>query len=561
MVKGKETEKEGKENEKNDEKLKKKIDEDEEQLMKKGVIKESYEGAGKGNEDGNEVGKKGSEGKEERKDERILSKYSFYCENMQVQVTIKRGKNDFFPTYEVKVPGIGIGTKTIIETKLRADLLAYVDVELTDILDPKKASFIRKKFFDKGKELLKATFPNLDEKEIDILANYLIQRTIGLGDLDILIADEMLEEIAVNGAYENVWVYHKRYGWCKTNLRIKDEEEIYNYAAFIARKVGRQINVLNPLLDAHLSSGDRVNSTLFPISQHGNTLTIRKFSRNPWTVTTLISSQTITSDLMALIWLCIKNELSLIISGGTGSGKTSFLNAISAFIPANQRVISIEDTREITLPKYLQWVPLVTREPNPEGKGEVTMLDLLINALRMRPDRIIVGEIRRQKEAEVMFEAMHTGHSVYATLHADNSEQTITRLTTPPISLPVEVLDAVAAIVVQFRHRRFNIRRTLEFSEVLKNGKLNIVYRWNASKDAIMKLSDLSRIADLLYLYAGLTEKEIKEEIEEKSAILRWMVSKKYFDIDEVGHIVNSYYNDPEEVLSYVKNNKNWNFE
>jgi flagellar protein FlaI len=257
----------------------------------------------------------------------------------------------------------------------------------------------------------------------------------------------------------------------------------------------------------------------------------------------------------------MQNELSLIIAGGTGSGKTSFLNAIAGFIPANQRVISIEDTRELTLPKYLQWVPLVTREPNPEGKGEVTMLDLLVNSLRMRPDRILVGEIRRQKEAEVMFEAMHTGHSVYATLHADNSEQTITRLTTPPISLPNEVLDAVAGIVVQFRHRRYNLRRTLEFTEVLKNGKINNVYRWDATKDVIAKTANLSRIANLLNLYAGLTEKEIKADVDEKSTVLEWMVSKKYFDIDQVGHIVSTYYSYPEEVVSAAEKDKDWVFQ
>jgi flagellar protein FlaI len=493
--------------------------------------------------------------------EQVLAKYTFYSENMPVQVTITRAKKDFIPLYETKVPGIGIGTKTIIETKLKAELLSVVDVDLAEILDPKKAETIKKKFYDKSLSLLKNSFPDMNDNQLAILATYLIQHTIGLGDLDILVSDEMLEEIVVNGPNESMWVYHKKFGWCKTNLKMKDDEEIYNYSAFIARKVGRQINVLNPLLDAHISTGDRVNATLFPISSFGNTLTIRKFSRNPWTVTNMIASQTINSELMALIWLCMQNELSLIIAGGTGSGKTSFLNAIAGFIPANQRVISIEDTRELTLPKYLQWVPLVTREPNPEGKGEVTMLDLLVNSLRMRPDRILVGEIRRQKEAEVMFEAMHTGHSVYATLHADNSEQTITRLTTPPISLPNEVLDAVAGIVVQFRHRRYNLRRTLEFTEVLKNGKINTVYRWDATKDVIAKTANLSRIANLLNLYAGLTEKEIKADVDEKSTVLEWMVSKKYFDIDQVGHIVSTYYSYPEEVVSAAEKDKDWVFQ
>ncbi len=341
---------------------------------------------------------------------------------------------------------------------------------------------------------------------------------------------------------------------------MKNEDAIYDYSSTIARKVGRQINVLNPLLDAHLSTGDRVNATLFPISAFGNTLTIRRFSRNPWTITNLVNSGTISSEVMALIWLAIQNELSLIVTGGTGSGKTSFLNAISSLIQPTHRVISIEDTRELTLPKYLHWVPLVTREPNPEGKGEVSMLDLLVNSLRMRPDRIIVGEIRRQREAEILFEAMHTGHSVYATLHADNAEQTVSRLTNPPINLPKEVLDALAGIVVQLRHRRFNIRRTIEFAEVHKNGKLRLVYRWDAKKDKIKQVNSLSRISDLLNLYAGLTEKEIDQEIEEKKKIIDWMVEHKYFDVDQVGHIVANYYRDPEYVLEHVNKKKSWVF-
>ncbi|RME79743.1 MAG: CpaF family protein [Methanobacteriota archaeon] len=492
---------------------------------------------------------------------KTLEIYSFQSEDIPVQVKVMRGDKDFVPTYEVKVPGIGLGTKAIIETKLRAELLSKVDVDLSELLDPKKAKEIQERFFGAAREILAESFKEeLSEDKLNMLATYLIQHTIGLGDLDILLSDNLLEEVVINGPGENIWVYHKKYGWCITNLKTKDDEEIYNYSSLIARKIGRQINVLNPLLDAHIYTGDRVNATLFPISSFGNTLTIRKFSRNPWTITNLIASETVSSEVMALIWLAMQNELSLLVSGGTGSGKTSFLNAIAGFIPANQRVISIEDTRELTLPKYLQWVPMVTREPNPEGKGEITMLDLLVNSLRMRPDRILVGEIRRQKEAEVMFEAMHTGHSVYATLHADNAEQTITRLTTPPINLPEEVLDALAGIVVQFRHRRYNIRRTLEFAEVYKKGELNTLYRWESKNDKLKRVGSIDRMLSLINLYTGMTEKEIASDIEEKAFILDWMVSKKYFGIDQVGHIVSTYYNFPDEVLKAAENNKRWVF-
>ncbi|MCX6804298.1 MAG: CpaF/VirB11 family protein, partial [Candidatus Diapherotrites archaeon] len=147
-------------------------------------------------------------------------------------------------------------------------------------------------------------------------------------------------------------------------------------------------------------------------------------------------------------------ELNIIFSGGTASGKTTILGVCLPFIQPNHRVLSIEDTRELRPPEFLHYVPMTTREPNAEGKGGIGMLDLLVNSLRMRPDRIIVGEIRRRKEAEVMFEAMHTGHSVYSTLHANTSDETIRRLTNPPINIPQSMLDAVHLNVVMFRNRK-----------------------------------------------------------------------------------------------------------
>jgi flagellar protein FlaI len=256
----------------------------------------------------------------------------------------------------------------------------------------------------------------------------------------------------------------------------------------------------------------------------------------------------------------VQSELSLIVSGGTGSGKTSFLNALAGLIPANQRILSIEDTRELTLPSFLHWVPMVTREPNPEGRGEVSMLDLMINALRQRPDRIVVGEIRRQKEAEVLFEAMHTGHSVYSTVHADNASQTISRLVNPPINVPEENLDALAGIVVQYRQRRLNIRRTLEFAEVQAGGDLNMVYRWDSKRDVTLKSGKLDRIAKTIELYSGLTPKEIDDDVAEKVSVLNWMVKHGYEAVNEVGSVVSNYYQNTDEVMAAVKRNKEWEF-
>jgi flagellar protein FlaI len=218
------------------------------------------------------------------------------------------------------------------------------------------------------------------------------------------------------------------------------------------------------------------------------------------------------------------------------------LNVISNFFPPNQRIISIEDTRELTLPENLHWVPMETRLPNPEGKGGINMLDLLVNSLRMRPDRIIVGEIRRKKEAEVLLEAMHTGHSVYATLHANTAEEVVTRLTNPPIEIPKPMIASLSIIVIQNRNRRTGKRRTLQVAEVTPTGDPKVLMKLNVAKDIIEEVAKSETVMEKLKLYTGMTDEEIVLDIKEKIKILRWMVKKEIFNVNEIGLIVAKYY-------------------
>ena len=490
--------------------------------------------------------------------EGVLDSYVYDNEGIQVLAKIFTKSGEYVPQYEVNVRELSEGTRLVLNT-LKGELITTVKLDITDIIDPKKRDEVKNKFESRANFLLSKHFPTLSEADKKVLVAYLLQNSLGLGDLEPLMHDNALEEVAINSSAEPVWVYHKKYGWCKTNVHLKSEESIYDISAMIGRRIGKQINTLNPVMDAHLSSGDRVNATMFPVSSFGNTITIRKFSRNPWTVPYLIELNCISPQVAGLIWLCMQNELSLLVAGGTGSGKTSFLNAISCLIPANQRIISIEDTRELTLPTFLQWVPMVTREPNAEGKGEITMLNLLVNSLRQRPDRIIVGEVRKQREAEILFEAMHTGHSVYATLHADNAAEAVTRLTTPPISMPRESLSALAGVVVQFRHRRLNIRRTLEFAEVQKGGDINSLYRWDVKSDKINEVGKMVTLAATLSLYSGLTQREIDSDVSDKARIFSWMVKKGYKSVNTVGALVSQYYMNPDAVTSLAAKNADWN--
>ncbi len=491
----------------------------------------------------------------------ILEKYIIKEGETDISVHITGGQG-ITKRYELEKKIMLDATKALID-EIKKDLILHVNISPEEVLNPKILFEIKKRFADKAEELLKQKLPDAKPETSSFLIATLMREMLGLGDIDILLTDPQLEEIVIMSSEEPVRIYHRKYGWLITNIKIEDEQKIIDFASTIARRVGRQISNLNPLLDAHLTTGDRANALLFPISTKGNTITIRKFARDPWTVIDFINNGTGNAELFALIWLAIQYESNVLISGGTGSGKTSLMNSCMMFIPPNHRIISIEDTREITLPPHLYWAPLTTRQPNPEGKGEVNMIDLLINSLRMRPDRIILGEMRKKEQAEVLFEAMHTGHSVYATVHADSISGTIQRLTNPPISVPPNLLQSVNLNVVMFRDRRKNIRRVYQIGEYIateemgiSNIKPNIIFRWNQINDKVVTHNKPLRLFEELTRNTGLNYSEIQKDINDKKSILEWMTKNNIRDIKSVGKIFDQYYLDPINLLTMIKNKK-----
>ena len=470
---------------------------------------------------------------------KLIDSYELIVNDIVIDVSIFSDEGEPVPIYNISITNISETTKIILE-KIREEFVVQTTKTLGE--ESLETLNIQKQFKEGILVLLKKYFPTANKKTRDMLINYILQQNIGLGNIEILLKDNYLEEIVINNADELACVYHRKYGWLKTNIRISDENRIRYYSTIIGRDVGKEITTLNPLMDAHLKTGDRVNATLSPISSKGNTLTIRKFAVKPWTITDFLKEKTISYEAAAFIWMAVQNELSVIIAGGTASGKTSMLNVVANFFPPNQRVISVEDTRELMLPNILHWVPLETRLPNPEGKGGISMLDLVVNSLRMRPDRIIVGEIRRKQEAEVLFEAMHTGHSVYGTLHANNIRETINRLTQPPIGLPKQILSALSLIAVQHINRRNGKRRTLQIGEVMHNGDAKPIMQLDIVKDTLEKISDPTAIFETLKLYIGLSKEDVEKDISEKIGILKWMVRNNITDINKIGIIMSRYY-------------------
>lgn len=323
---------------------------------------------------------------------------------------------------------------------------------------------------------------NIGMNDRERIARRVFARLRGLGVLDELLSDESVTEIMVNGAKH---IFVERGGKIyRVSRTFESEEELYNIIQRIVGKAGKEVNPANPIVDTRLPDGSRVNVVVPPISRSGATVTIRKFSRNPMTVEKLLEYGSITPDAARFLEKLVKARYNIFISGGTGSGKTTFLNAMSNFIPADERIITIEDSAELQIHKLSNLISLETRNANSSGKGEVTIRELIRSALRMRPDRIIVGEVRGE-EALDMLQAMNTGHDgSLSTGHANSTRDMLSRLETmvlqgnaglPLMAIRQQIASALD-VIIHLSRLRDKSRRTMEITEVLgcENGEIQL---------------------------------------------------------------------------------------
>ncbi len=491
----------------------------------------------------------------------IVDTYNVISDGITAKVKVLRIPSKFTMSYQITTPVIDQSMNAIL-TEIRTELIKENPLKIQQ-LSQTTSDELKREFLEIVQKKLQNLIPGMQEKSYIELSATLLHEMFGLGIVEVLDMDTNLEEIVINDSKTPIMVYHIKYGWLETNIRIETESKIEAYAQQIARKVGRQITNLSPLLDAQLPNGDRVNATLYPISTHGNTLDIRKFRADPWTVIDFLNRKTLSKELVAFIWQAMQYELSFLVTGGTAAGKTSMLNVFLPFIPPNQRIITIEDTSELVLPKYMHWVPMLTRQKNAEGKGEVTMLDLLLNSLRMRPDRLVVGEIRRKEDAQTLFEAMMTGHSVYATMHAETAQQVVKRLVSEPIDLPEIEVSTLDLIVTAFRQRRSGVRRVLELAEIVERQisghtelKTNNLFEWKPRTDTIERTINTSqKISTKLALYSGLTTEEMAQDLKEKVSVLDWMINSKINSVNEIGLAASNYYTNHDRFMAFVKEN------
>lgn len=360
----------------------------------------------------------------------------------------------------------------------RAELRELVHREVIDLINresgsmeedsSEKEAFIRSSI-DSVLGTHAADVPRAERMKI---ATELYSDIVGLGPIDGLLADPDISEVMVNGP--NLVYVEKKGKLTKTDVRFRDDAHVMNVINRIVTSVGRRIDESSPMVDARLADGSRVNAIIPPCALSGPTITIRKFSKNPLTVADLIRFGSMSPQMVTFLEACVKARLNIVVSGGTGSGKTTLLSVLSDYIPENERIVTIEDAAELQL-RQEHVITLESKPPNVEGKGAVTIRDLVKNALRMRPDRIVVGEVRSGETLD-MLQAMNTGHDgSLTTAHANNPRDLMSRLETMvlmagfdmPIKAIREQIASAIDLVVQQSRLRDGSRKIISISEVV----------------------------------------------------------------------------------------------
>jgi flagellar protein FlaI len=417
-----------------------------------------------------------------------------------------------------------------------------------------------------GMAVLARPEPALVEEDAETLTAYQIEKIlyllkrdfIGFERIDGIKHDINVEDISCDGYNSPVFVYHGDYEQIISNV-YHGKEELDDFVVKMAQRSGKGISKRQPQVDATLPDGSRSQLTLGKeVSDHGTNYTIRQFKDVPFTPIDLINWNTFSLDEMAFLWLCIENHKSLIFAGGTASGKTTSLNAVSLFIPSKAKIVSIEDTREVELPQR-NWIASVTRPSFSEGdKGDVDEFDLLEAALRQRPEYIVMGEIRGE-EGRTLFQVMSTGHTTLTTFHADSVGEVIKRFTTDPINVSKTMFTALDLVSIQTstRVQGTKVRRNKSLTEINhydpENDEINVqdVYQWQAETDEFLQMGESNTLEEIMF-DRGWGIDEINTEMFKRKLVLAFLIEKGLNTYTQVAATLQAFINDPETILTLI---------
>ncbi len=459
--------------------------------------------------------------------------------------------------YEVIEPALTEDESILLEMLKNSVVLTINQAE--GQLDREKESILRSVTDD----LLKAVGVNLTMESRERIHYYLRRDFIGYGAIDVMMIDPNVEDCSCDGVRIPLYIFHRKYGSIKSNVRFESDEELDSFVVWLAQRCGKHISVAEPLLDATIPDGSRLNATLGKhVTKRGSSFTIRRFKDNPFTPVDLLRFKTMSTEMMAYLWISTEFGNSMLVCGGTASGKTTTLNAILLFIPPQMKIISIEDTRELNLP-HENWIPGLTRESFGGRKnasaGSVDMYDLLTAALRQRPQYLMVGEVRG-KEAYVVFQAMATGTISYSTFHAEDVQAMVHRMENDPINLPRALITALDIVMLQAQVKVGTkmTRRVKSLTEIVgmdpETGELitNSVFTWNPADDSF-NYSGHSYIFEKVRTLKNWSPREIEREWRRRVEILEYMKKIEVTHYRQVARIISTYYKNPDKVMKDVR--------
>ncbi|MCX6686058.1 MAG: type II/IV secretion system ATPase subunit [Methanoregula sp.] len=440
------------------------------------------------------------------------------------------------------------------------ELLERIHEDLRDVLILSTDEIVKdrtKILLDKTQSLLNDYGLQLEQTALFKLQYYLIRNFIGWSRIDALMKDPQLEDISCDGINIPLFLYHRKYRNIKTNIMF--ESDVLNSLAItLAQRSGKHISTGSPMLDATLPEGSRLQLTLgTEVTTRGTSFTIRKFREEPYSPIELLDYGTFNVDALVYFWLAIENNKSLLFIGGTASGKTTSLNAVSMFIPPVAKIVSIEDTREITL-HHENWIASVTRSAITEGGTAIDMFDLLRAAMRQRPEYIIVGEVRGA-EAQTLFQAMNTGHTTFSTMHAGSVDAAIHRLESEPLNVPRNMVQALNIISVQALIYRGTerVRRAQEIVEIAGldpatgNLRVNNVFVYDPVHDRYT-YTGRSQIYAEIAERRGWSRDQLESEIRVRRQILEGMQKQGIYDYISVASLFHLFQIDRQKVLDSI---------
>jgi flagellar protein FlaI len=382
------------------------------------------------------------------------------------------------------------------------------------------------------------------------ILHYLERDIVGYGKIDPLMYDPYVEDISCSGINKPIFLWHRRYENIRTNAFFKEEQELDDFVMKMVHKAGKHVSIAFPIVDVTLPGQHRLAVSYGKeTTPSGTSFTIRKFREDPFTIVDLIQNETIDENIAAYLWLLMENKMSVMIMGATGAGKTTALNAIACLVRPNHKIISVEEVAEINLP-HENWTATIARSGfGTESEGEISLYDLIKSAVRHRPDLIIVGEVRGE-EAYVLFQALATGHGGLCTIHAEDVEMSIKRLTQPPMNIPSSIIPLMncAIIVKHVRspilsgEKRLSSRKFIRVSEIKDANSIKDVFTWSASTDAFQENLDDSYLVTKIAKDLDVSVEQVLDDLEQRKKILLDMAEHNIRDYRSVNDALSKYY-------------------